>query len=119
MMRAKKTKAGHVGQAPVSKAPVSKGRVSKGRIGSGLDDLLKETGDYEAVQATAIKRVLAWQIAEAMKMGGVTKAEMAKRMSTSRSQLDRLLDPDNDEVTVSTLARAALALGREIRLELA
>ncbi len=50
---------------------------------------------------------------------GLTNAEMAKRMATSRSQLDRLLDPDNDDVTLSTLARAAAALGREIRLELA
>ncbi len=96
-----------------------KGYIGRGRAGSGLDELLKEAGDNGAVKATAIKRVLAWQIAETMKAKGVTKAEMAKRMGTSRSQLDRLLDPDNDEVTLSTLARAALALGREIRLELA
>lgn len=91
----------------------------KGRIGSRFEDFLKETGDYEAAKATAIKRVLAWQIGETMKRDGITKAEMARRMATSRSQLDRLLDPDNDDVTLTTLARAASALGREIRLELA
>lgn len=90
-----------------------------GRVGSNFDALMKETGDYEAVKATALKRVLAWQIGQEMKAQGVTKSELASRMATSRSQLDRLLDPDNDEVTLSTLTRAAEALGREIRLELA
>jgi len=92
---------------------------ARGRVGSSFDALMKETGDYEAVKATALKRVLAWQIAQEMKAQGVTKTALAKRMDTSRSQLDRLLDPNNDEVTLSTLARAAEALGREIRLELA
>lgn len=91
----------------------------RGRIGSSFDALMKETGDYEAVKATALKRVLAWQIAQEMKAQGVSKTELAARMATSRSQLDRLLDPNNDEVTLSTLARAAEALGKEIRLELA
>lgn len=91
---------------------------ARGRVGSSFDDLLRETGDYEAVKSKAIKRVLAWQISEAMRKDGLTKAEMAERMSTSRSQLDRLLDPANDDVMLSTLARAAEALGREIRLEL-
>ncbi len=92
---------------------------ARGRVGSNFDDFLRETGDYEAVKSKAIKRVLAWQISEAMREGGLTKTEMAKRMSTSRSQLDRLLDPANDDVTLCALARAAEALGREIRLELA
>jgi antitoxin HicB len=91
----------------------------RARLGSSFDALMKETGDYEAVKATALKRVLAWQIGQEMKAQGVTKTELAKRMATSRSQLDRLLDPDNDEVTLSTLTRAAEALGRGIRLELA
>jgi DNA-binding Xre family transcriptional regulator len=91
----------------------------KGDIGSSFDDFLRETGDYAAVKAVAIKRVLVWQIAEAMKSQGLTKTELAKRMGTSRSQLDRLLNPDNDEVTLSTLARAAAALGRDLRLALA
>ncbi|MBL8548466.1 MAG: XRE family transcriptional regulator [Hyphomonadaceae bacterium] len=94
-------------------------RKRAGGVGSRFDDLMRETGDLEYVKSKAVKRVLAWQITEAMKKKGVTKAEMAKRMGTSRSQLDRLLDPDNDDVSVSTLARAAAALGREIRLELA
>lgn len=92
---------------------------ARGRIGSSFDALMRETGDYEAVKATALKRVLAWQLGQEMKAQGVTKTALAERMQTSRSQLDRLLDPDNDEVTLSTLARAAEALGREIKLELA
>jgi transcriptional regulator with XRE-family HTH domain len=70
-------------------------------------------------QKPSPKRVLVWQIAEAMKSQGLTKTEMAKRMGTSRSQLDRLLNPDTDDVTLSTLARAAAALGRDLRLALA
>jgi transcriptional regulator with XRE-family HTH domain len=66
----------------------------------------------------AIKRVLAWQIARAMKKQRLTKAEMARRMATSRSQLDRLLDPAGNSVTLETLARAARAIGRQVRLEL-
>ncbi len=103
------------------KSPKASGRTraTRGKIGSRLDELLRETGDYEAVKAKAIKRVFAWQIGKAMAKEGVTKAEMAKRMGTSRSQLDRLLDPDNDDVLLSTLARAAAALGRGISLALA
>ena len=63
----------------------------KGSIGSGFDGFLKEEGTYEATQAVAIKRVLAWQIGQAMKNSHITKAEMARRMETSRSQLDRFL----------------------------
>jgi antitoxin HicB len=90
----------------------------KGGIGSTFDDFLKEEGTYEATQAVAIKRVLAWQIERAMKEKHLTKAEMARRMDTSRSQLDRLLDPDSDSVTLETLARAARAVGRQVRVEL-
>jgi antitoxin HicB len=90
----------------------------KGGIGSAFDDFLKEEGTYEATQAVAIKRVLAWQIEQAMKEKHITKAEMARRMDTSRSQLDRLLDPDSDSVTLETLARAARAVGGQVRVEL-
>jgi len=90
----------------------------KGRIGSRFDDFLREEGIYENVQAVAIKRVIAWQLAEAMKAKGVTKAEMARQMNTSRSQLDRLLDPENEGVELQTLVRAAQVLGRQLRLEL-
>ena len=87
-------------------------------IGSSFDEFLKEEGIYEDVQTTAIKRVLASQLEQAMKARKLTKVEMAKRMRTSRVQLDRLLDPDNDSVTLATLRRAAAVVGREVRLEL-
>lgn len=93
--------------------------MSKKHIGSSFDDFLAEEGLREAAQAQAVKRVLAWQIGEAMKAQGVTKSEMAKRMKTSRAQLDRLLDPDNDKVQLDTVQRAAAAVGRTLRLELA
>ena len=89
-----------------------------GRVGSSFDAFLKAEGRYEDTQAVAIKRVLAWQIEQAMKSGDVTKAEMARRMRTSRSQLDRLLDPENHAVSLETLARAAHAVGRSLKLEL-
>ena len=87
-------------------------------MGSSLDDFLKEEGIYEDVQTTAIKRVLALQLEQAMKERKLTKIEMAKRMRTSRVQLDRLLDPENDSVTLATLRRAAAVVGRQVRLEL-
>jgi len=88
-------------------------------IGSKFDDFLKAEGIYEGTTARALKRVLAWQIAEAMKAEGLTKTELARRMKTSRAVLDRLLDAKNPAVTLSTISRAASALGRRIRLELA
>lgn len=87
-------------------------------IGSGFDDFLKEEGVYEETQAIAIKRVIAWQLREEMKRQSITKVEMARRMKTSRSQLDRLLDPDNDKIELATLGRAARALGRELQIGL-
>ncbi len=90
----------------------------KGRIGSSFDDFLKEEGIYEDVTAGAVKRLLARQIEEAMRADAVTKSEMARRMKTSRSQLDRLLDPENTRIQLDTLYKAARAIGRDIRLEL-
>jgi len=87
-------------------------------MGSSFDDFLKQEGDYDAAQALAVKRVLTWQIQKAMKEMHLAKAEMARRMKTSRSHLERLLDPRNDSLTLTTLARAGHVLGREIRLEL-
>lgn len=87
-------------------------------IGSSLDDLLREEGIYEEVTGTAIKRVLARQIVAEMAEQKLTKAVMAQRMHTSRAQLNRLLDPENDSVTLNTLLRAATAIGRQIHLEL-
>ena len=88
-------------------------------FGSSFDDWLKEQGLYEEVTTHAIKRVIAWQIELAMKAQGISKAEMARRMHTSRTQLDRLLDPDNDKVQLDTVQRAAAAIGRKLKLELA
>ena len=89
-----------------------------GRIGSDFDDFLKDEGLYEEVTAGAVKRVLTQQIAEAMKAGDISKSEMARRMRTSRSQLDRLLDPANTKIRLDTLFKAARAVGRSVRLEL-
>ena len=90
----------------------------KSRIGSSFDDFLKEEGIYEEVTARAIKRVIARQLDALMEEEGFTKTELAKRMKTSRAQLDRLLDPDNESVTLGTLTRAAQAVGRQLRMEL-
>jgi antitoxin HicB len=87
-------------------------------LGSSFDDFLKEEGTYEETTLLAIKRVLAWQLEQAMKEQGLTKAEVAKRMNTSRAQLDRLLDPQNGKVQLNTLQRAAVAVGRKLHLEL-
>jgi len=86
--------------------------------GSSFDDFLKEDGIYEEVTATAMKRVLAWQIAQAMKKQRVTKSAMAKRMRTSRAALDRLLDAENTSVTLQTMGRAAAVLGKELSITL-
>lgn len=93
-------------------------QIERGSVGSSFDDFLTEQGTLEEATAQAIKRVLAYQIAEAMKEQRVTKVEMASRLDTSRSQLDRLLDPDNDGVTLGTLSRAAHVLGRKLTVEL-
>ena len=90
----------------------------RGRIGSDFDDFLKQEGLYEEVTAGAVKRVLTQQIAEAMKAADISKSEMARRMRTSRSQLDRLLDPANTKIRLDTLFKAARAVGRSVRLEL-
>ncbi len=88
-------------------------------FGSSFDDWLKEQGIYEEVTTHAIKRVLAWQIEQAMKAQKISKAEMARRMHTSRTQLDRLLDPNNDKVQLDTVQSAATAIGRTLKFELA
>jgi len=90
----------------------------KGRIGSSFDAFLKEKGIYEEVTARAIKRVIARQLGALMRQERLSKTELARRMKTSRAQLDRLLDPENESVTLGTLARAARAVGRHLRMEL-
>ena len=90
----------------------------KGRIGSSFDEFLKDEGIYEEVTARAIKRVIARQLLGLMEKQGLTKSELARRMQTSRAQLDRLLDPENESVTLGTLTRAAHAVGRQLKMEL-
>jgi antitoxin HicB len=83
-----------------------------------LDDFLESEGTRETFQAAAIKEVLAWQISEAMKTQGLSRKRLAERMGTSRSQIGRLLDPTDGNVTLVTLQKAAELLGRKVRLEL-
>jgi len=87
-------------------------------LGSNLDDLLQEDGTREEVTATAVKRVIAWQIAQAMKAQKVSKTEMASRMHTSRMVVARLLDETDTGVTLATLARASVALGTPLHVAL-
>src|SRR5579862_8028802 len=82
--------------------------------GSTFDSFLEEEGIREEVEAVAIKRVLAWQLSQAMRQQQKTKQAMAKQLRTSRSQLDRLLDPENAAVTLETMTRAAKALGKRL-----
>ena len=87
-------------------------------IGSSFDSFPQEEGIYEAVTATAVKRILARQIVQEMTNQHLSKTAMAKRMHTSRAALERLLDPESDAVTLNTLFRAATAIGRQIHFEL-
>lgn len=87
--------------------------------GSNFDEFLKEDGTYEEVTARAHKRLLAIQLSEAMERGSITKQQLAAKLQTSRSQLDRLLDPDNTSITLESLERLALAVGGQLRIELA
>lgn len=92
--------------------------MSKKHIGSSFESFLKEEGTFDETTTRAIKRVLAWQIVEVMKTNGISKVEMARRMGTSRSQLDRFLDPENDKVLLETVQRAAAALGKRVSISL-
>lgn len=87
--------------------------------GSKFDEFLEEEGILAETEVVAVKRVIAFQLNELMKEQKLTKTQLAKRMGTSRSALERLLDPDNASVTLLTLERAAKALGKNIRIELA
>ena len=88
-------------------------------LGSSFDDFLEEEGIRAEVEAVAIKRVIAYQIEIEMKQANLSKTAMAAKMHTSRMALDRLLDPANVSVTLQTLERAALALGKSLKIELA
>ncbi|MCB1658812.1 MAG: XRE family transcriptional regulator [Pseudomonadales bacterium] len=85
-------------------------------IGSSFDDFLQEDGILEEVNAVAVKRVLAWQIAQAMKEQNLTKTALAEKMHTSRASLNRLLDEEDTSLTLTTLTSAANALGKQIKL---
>lgn len=88
-------------------------------IGSSFDDFLEDTSTLAETNAVAIKRVIAWEIQQKIELEHISKSTMAKRMNTSRSALDRLLDPSNTSVTLHTLDNAAKALGKTLKIELA
>jgi len=92
--------------------------MSNKHIGSSLDEYLSEEAMLEEVTAVAVKRVISWQIEQEMKAQNLTKTAMAKKMHTSRAALNRLLDETDTSLTLTTLASAAAALGKKIRLEL-
>ena len=91
--------------------------MAKKNIGSSFDDFLKEEAMLEEVTAVAMKRVIAWQIAQEMKVQQLTKTALAKRMHTSRAALNRLLDENDSSLTLTTLASAAAALGKKVNLQ--
>ena len=86
-------------------------------LGSDFDDFLAEEGLLVEVEATAIKRVIAYQIEQEMNQKGLTKTEMAKKMKTSRSSLDRLLDPQNVSINLQTIIKATSILGKKLKIE--
>lgn len=92
--------------------------VAKKNVGSSFDEFLQEEGLLEEATAAAVKRVIAFQLAEKMSEHSLSKSEMARRMATSRSALDRLLDPENVSVTLQTLQSAVQALGGRLNVEL-
>jgi antitoxin HicB len=91
--------------------------MSKKHMGSSIDSFLKEEGIFQEAQAQAIKEVVAWQLAEAMKRRKISKRRMAALLKTSRTQVDRLLDPKND-ITLMSLQRAAAMVGKRVSIEL-
>ncbi len=92
--------------------------VNNPHVGSSLDSLLEQKGELVEVSAVAIKRVIAWEINQKMKLENISKTEMASRLQTSRSALDRLLDPNNTSITLNTLDHAARTIGKKIHIEL-
>jgi antitoxin HicB len=92
--------------------------MAKRNIGSDFDKFLEEEGLLEEATAVAVKRYIAFQLAEKMTESNLSKAEMARRMETSRSSLDRLLDPENSSVTLQTLQCAVQALGGRLKIEI-
>ena len=91
--------------------------MSKKHMGSSIDDFLKEEGIFEEAQAQAVKEVVAWQLAEAMKKKNISKNKLATLLKPSRTQVDRILDPKND-ITLGSLQRAAAMVGRRVTIKL-
>ena len=91
--------------------------MSRKHMGSSIDDFLKEEGIFEEAQAQAVKEVVAWQLAEAMRKKKISKNRMAMLLKTSRTQVDRILDPKND-ITLGSLQRAAAMVGRRVTIKL-
>ena len=97
---------------------MAKRRMANRHKGSSIDDFLKEEGVLEEFQARAVKEVIAWQLARAMKERKLSKRRLAAMMHTSRTQVDRVLDPKDGNVTIETLQRAAAIVGRKVQVEL-
>jgi hypothetical protein len=100
-----------------AQAPGGANEVSKRNMGSSIDDFLKAEGIFEQTQSQAVKEVVAWQLAQAMKEKKISKNRMATMLKTSRTQVDRLLDAKND-ITLSSLERAATMVGRRVTIQL-
>jgi predicted XRE-type DNA-binding protein len=92
--------------------------MDKKHIGSDFDDFLRDEGILEEAEAVAAKRVIAYQIAQEMAREKISQSELARRMKTSRSSVERLLDPANPSVTLVTLERAAAAIGKRLTIQL-
>lgn len=97
---------------------MAKRRMANRHKGSSIDDFLKEQGVLEEFQARAVKEVIAWQLAQAMKERKLSKRRLAAMMHTSRTQVNRVLDPNDGNVTIETLQRAAAIVGRKVQVEL-
>lgn len=93
-------------------------RKANPHIGSDFDDFLREDGIYDQAEAVAVKRVLAYELERSMQRAQLTKTDMAKRMGTTRAQLDRLLNPENPATTLQTLVKAAGAVGKRVKISL-
>ncbi len=92
--------------------------VDKKHIGSDFDDFLRDEGVLDEAEAVATKRVIAYQLAQEMERANISQSELARRMKTSRSSVERLLDPANPSVTLVTLERAASAIGKRLKVQL-
>ena len=113
----KKTRATPEDDLPLAQATEGVGIMGKKNLGSSIDDFLREENIFGEAQAQAVKEVVAWQLAKAMKKRKISKARMAILLKTSRSQVDRILDPKSD-ITLSSLQRAAALVGRRVAIEL-